>query len=296
MKILITAPLFISTLAHADTIDLRAYFPDNVVNVYNKANGSAVSRYTLQRSLPSAPTGIDGLYYGYLALPGKTGTPYMWRKEYWQSTAWCTATYGVLFMGDDKSITEVGDWTVSTIPCTPNTVFGYKNHGTSVNTGLIWSPAGGLSATAAIMEGDAWRQNSSGASYAYSGSQVYSKVGLIEQLATFTPAYGRDITGTWGAGLSKTYTDVVHIVMYHGTKTSTSTPVRCVGPVSAKGAYYQSYKDYNSYAIELWLAKGVGIIQENTPFIEDATYWGMSNCNGDIFNNPGSWITYIDQQ
>lgn len=281
-----------------DTIDLRLYFPDNNIVMLNRADGSAASRYTLQRSLPGAPTGMDGLYYGYLSLPGKTGSPYMWRKEYWTGTpaAWRTATYGVLFMGDDKSVTEVGDWTVSNVPFTPNTAFGYKNQGTPVNTGLAWSGPGGLTATPVIMEGDAWRQNTNGAAYAFSGSQVYSKTGLLEVLPTYTPPYGRVADGSWAAGAGKTYTDVIHLVMYHGTRTGSSVvPVRCVGPIGATGAYYQSYKNYSGYAIELWLALGIGIIQENTPFIEDGSYWGMSNCNGDIFSStPGSWITYID--
>jgi hypothetical protein len=296
MKILgIVLITIISTLAQAQTVDLRAYFPDNVVNTYNRADGSASTRYTLQRSLPGAPTGIDSIYYSYLSLPGKTGTPYMWRKEYSQSGSWCTATYGTLFMGGDLSVTEVGDWRSST-GCTPNVLLGYKNHGTSVNTGLVWSPPGGLSANPLIAENDVWGQATNGSAYANSGSQSYSKTGLIEVLPTFTPAYGRSVDGTWGAGLSKTYTDVIHIVMYHGTKVTPSSPVRCVGPISANGSYYQSYKDYSSYAIELWLAAGVGIIQENTPFIEDASYWALPNCTGDIFSGaPGSWKTYIDQ-
>lgn len=293
MRTLATLLLFSSTFAYADPIDLRAYFPDHVVNTYNKADGSASSRYTFQRSLSGAPTGIDGLYNGYMSL-GKPGAPYMWRKEYYRSGAWCTDTYAVLFMADDKSITETGDWFAST-PCTPNVALGYKTSG-SVNTGLVWSSAGGIVETAAIAEMDVWRQNTPGTAYAYGGTKAYSKVGLIEHLDSFAPAYGRDLTGTWGKGYGKTYYDVMHIVMYHGTKTTGMIPVRCVGPISAKGAYYQSYKDYDSYAIELWLAAGVGVIQENTPYIENAAFWGMSNCTGDIFaSTPGSWITYIDQ-
>ena len=279
------------------TIDLRAYFPDNVTCTFNRSDGSAASRYTLQRSLPGVPTGVDSLYYSQLFLPGKTGTPYMWRKEYWKGTpaTWCTAAYGGLFMGDDQSVTEVGDW-MSNTGCTPNVMLGYKNHGTTTNTGLLWSGSGGLSETAVIREMDVWRQLVPSGAYVNSNIQCYSKTGLIEVLPIFTPAYGRSCSGVWGAGLSKTYTDVVHIVMYHGTKSTPANPVRCVGPISAEGAYYQSYKDFSSYAIELWLAAGVGIIQENTPFIEDASFWGMSNCNGDIFSgNPGSWKTYIDQ-
>lgn len=294
MKILVALLLFVSAMAYADPIDLRAYFPDNVINTYNKSDGSVSSRYTLQRSLPGAPTGIDGLYNGYMSL-GKTGTPYMWRKEYFRSGAWCTDTYAVLFMGDDKSVTETGDW-FSGSPCTPNVALGYKTS-SGVTAGLVWSAAGGILPTASIAEMDVWRQNTPGSAYANSGSHAYSKVGLIEHLDSYTPAYGRDITGTWGKGYAKTYYDVMHIVMYHGTKTNGLNPVRCVGPIAAQGAYYQSYKDYDSYAIELWIAAGVGIIQENTPFIENSSFWGLPNCTGDIFANPpGSWITYIDQQ
>jgi hypothetical protein len=150
-----------------------------------------------------------------------------------------------------------------------------------------------------IVENDVWKQMSPGAAITNSGVKSYSKTGLVEHFDSFAPKFGRDADGVWREGGSKAYTDVIHIVMYHGTKTPNTPSVRCVGPVKANGAYYQSYKDYSSYAIELWLAAGVGIIQENCPFIEDASAWGgaISNCSGDIFANPvGSWVTYIDQQ
>jgi len=235
---------------------------------------------------------MDALYTSYYDIT-KPGYTYMWRKEYMTNGSWCTATYAVLRMGDDKSVTEVGDWFASS-PCTPNVLFGYKT-ALGVNTGLSWSGPSGLSAAPVIAEMDVWRQNTPGAAYTNSGSKAYSKTGLIEHLDTYTVPYGRDEFGVWREGGGKTYTDVIHIVMYHGTKSATSAPIRCVGPVSANGVYYQSYKDYNSYAIEMWLAKDVGIIQENTPFIEDASFWGMSNCTGDIFQYPGQWVTYIDE-
>lgn len=275
------------------TIDLRMYFPDNNKVILNRADGSVSTRYTLQRSLPGAPTGVDALYNYYMNL-NKSGVPYMWEKEYWKSAAWCIATYGTLFMGDDQSITETGDWR-SITGCTPNGVVTYKTSAGALS-GLCWAPAGGLSESAAIVEGlQVWAQNVNGGAIVNSGTTCYSKTGLIELLPTYTPPYGRGLCGTWAAGLSKTYTDVAHIVMYHGTKTTGLNPCRCVGPTSANGAYYQSYKDYESYAIELWLANGIGIIQECTPFIENAAFWGLPNCTGDIFSLPGSWTTYIDQ-
>lgn len=269
------------------TIDLRQYFPDSNTVILNKATGATTSRYTLQKS----PTGIDSLYASLLNQ-NKAGTPYMWRKEYFQNGSWCTATYAVLFMADDGSVIEAGDWLAST-PCTPNVAFGYKTT-SGINTGLLWSGPGGISSTPVINEMDVWRQNTPGAAYQKSGSKAFSKTGLIETFASYTVPYGRNDNGEWGQGYGRTFDDVIHIVMYHGTKGTTETPIRCNPPLSASGAYYQSYKDYNSYAIELWLAKGVGIIQENTPFIEDGSFWGMPNCTGDIFQYPGQWSTYID--
>jgi hypothetical protein len=221
----------------------------------------------------------------------------MWRKEYYRSGSWCTDTYGVLFMGDDLSITETGDWTAG-VPCTPDRAQGYRVPGTYTYSGLAWSGVGGLSDVPVVKEVDVWKQPSPGAGMTFTGVKAFSRTGVVKVLPLFTPAYGRDGCGVWGPGNSRTYCDVAHIVMYHGTKTPNVAPVRCVGPIStAAGPYYQSYKDYSSYAIELWLAPGVGIIQENCPFIEDATAWGgaISNCSGDIFAaSPGSWITYID--
>jgi hypothetical protein len=274
-------------------IDLREYFPDFGQLVYNKSDGNVTARFTLQRSLPGAPTGIDSLYNGYMNL-GKPGVPYMWRKEYWRNGAWCTKTYAVLFMGDDCSVTEAGDW-YSDGPCTPSVALGYKTAAGAIS-GLYWSGPGGLSEVPALVEIDVWRQNTPGGAYGNSGVKTFGRTGLIERLDTFTPKFGRDIDGVWREGGSKEYEDVAHIVMYHGTRHPNETPVRCVAPMTANGPYYQSFKDYNSYAIELWLAKGIGIVQHNTPFIEKG--WDtIPNCAGDIFSgNPGSWVSYIDQQ
>ena len=273
-----------------DAVDLREYFPSFKVITLNKSSGSTSTRYTLQAS----PTGIDSLYSGYMNL-NKPGSPYMWRKEYWRNGSWCTDTYAVLFMGDDKSVTEVGDWYAGS-PCTPNVALGYKSS-TGVTNGLLWSGPGGLSDTPVLIETNVWRQNTPGSSYLNSGYKAYSRTGIIEKLDSYTPPFGRNTCGVWEQEGGKEFLDVIHLVMYHGTKVPNGTQIRCVGPLSANGAYYQSFKDYNSYAIELWLAKGIGIIQENCPFIEDASAWGgtISNCSGDIFANPvGSWKTYID--
>lgn len=270
--------------------NLQEYFPSNYALInYAKSTGVNNARYTFQRD---PKNGLDGVYNSFMNL-NKPGVPYMWRKEYFKNNVWCTETYAILFFGTDGSVTETGDWYAGS-PCTPNVVLGYKTFA-GANTGLIWCPVGGLTTNAVISEMDVWRQNTPGAPYTNSTTDAYGKVGLIEHFDNYTVPYGRDLDGNWGEGFGSTYEDVIHIVMYHGTRALTPNPVRCVGPISAEGAYYQSYKDYNSYAIELWLAKGVGIIQENCPFIEDASPWGMANCTGNIFYYPGAWLNYIDE-
>ena len=289
MKKLLLITLFLfSSLANA--LDIRDYFA-NGTNKLNSVNGGDYSRYTFTTD----HSGFASLYNTYLTL-NKAGHTLIWQKEYKSGTGWCTKTYGVLFKGDDKSITEVGDWLASNNGCTPNVLFGYKTAlSGGANTGLIWSTTDGL-ASVGVAEMYTAGQASTGSPYATNGSAAFSKTGLIEQLVTFQPAYGRCQDGSWSSLCGKVYTDVIHIVMYHGTKTG-SPMVRCSNsPISANGAYYQSYKNYNSYAIELWLARGIGIIQENFPFVEDASYWqgAFPNCSGGVFSAPNAWTTFID--
>lgn len=271
MRIFILLLLFAS---NAYALDLREYLPETQTYL-NTASGKQHSRYTFF----SGNASLDGLYYSFHNL-NKSGVPTYWKKDYFTNGAWCTATYAILFKGDDESVTETGDWFAST-PCTPNVAFGYRTEA-GANTGLAWT----LNATA---EMNVWRQSVPGAAYTYSNYQAFSRTGAVEVLPTFTPKYGRT-GGIWAEGNGTIYSDVVHIVMYHGTRKDTGqVPVRCTAPISAFGAYYQSFKNYNSYAIELWLAKGIGIVQERTTFVEDASYWGVPNCNGYVFNQTWEW-------
>lgn len=284
LLLLITLAAFTFS-AHA--VDLRDYFPASYQVQLNSANGAQNARYTFLAS----PAGYQGLYDTFFSL-GKPGNTYLWKKEYYKNGAWSVATNAILFMGTDQSVTEVGDWYPSG---GGYIVVGYHTPG-GANTGLGWSPPAGLTATPYIIESQVIQQVTPGSTYVYRGQDAYSKTGLIEVLPTYAPPYGRDAAGNWCAGCSKTYTNVVHIVMYHGTKTASSPQIRCgtTSPVAAYGVYYQSFKAYNSYAIELYLAEGKGIIEEHTPFIEDGSYWGMGNCIGGIFS-PG-WVKYIDEQ
>lgn len=273
-------------------INLAEYFPDGPSTVaLNALTGVNQARYTFYKAAP----GYLNLYNFYLSQ-GKPGYHYLWKKEYWRDGAWCNRTSAILFMGEDGSVTECGDWFSCANGCTNNTVFGYKTAlAGGENTGLIWCPPGGLSETPHINEMYTCSQTAPGEPYQTSGHKAYSKVGLIEHLGTYTPPYGTNTLGVWGPGNGTTYEDVVHLVMYHGTRYPTPSPVRCemVSPVAAHGTYYQSYKDFNSYAIELWIARGIGIIQEDLPFVESGASFGVSDCYGTLFNGPFNCSKFI---
>lgn len=286
-RLLIAACLLAPLVAGA--LDLRDYLPSSNTVRLSSAAGEAVARYTFT----AQPPGYFGLYQGLMNL-GKPGRHYTWRKDYWKNGAWCTPTVAILFLGDDQSVTEVGDWMAAT-PCVPGRAFGYRTDAGAV-TGLAWAPPGGLTEKPAVVEMKTWAQDFPGAAYRPNGYGAYSKVGLIEVLPSYTPPIGRDVYGQWGEGRARTYTNVVHMVMYHGTRAPNPAPVRCdMPPIAARGAYYQSFRDYDTYAIELWLAAGIGVIQERITFMESGAFWGLPNCNGAEFSGPGSWATYIDE-
>lgn len=265
-------------------IDLREYFPDNLTLEMKKQNGVNQARYLLLKN----PAGYESVYQNFQNL-GKPGSLYLWRKQYWNGQGWDLVTDGLLFFGDDMSVTEVGDWMYTPAG---GVVVGYKKSG--ANSGLLWSGAGGLSDQPIINEVQVWQQNTPGAAYAYHQQDAYGKCGIVEALPEFTPKFGRAESGEWLEGAGTTYADVVRVVMYHGTRRPNQPVVRCESssPIGACGPYYQSFKNYNTYAIELWLAKGVGIVQENTPFIEDGSYWGIANCRGSVLGESGAWLTY----
>lgn len=285
LNIIFLSFLLLATAGHAQT-DLREYLPASGSTVLKTRAGNDHARYTYYDN----PTGYSGLYNGFFNQ-GKTGVIALWAKEYKINGAWCLSTNAVLFKADDKSVTEVGDWTVSTTPCVTDTAFGYKKNG--VASGLVWSPVGGLvDGQVATNEVAIYRQNSPGQGYNTYGYEAYSKSGIVAKYPAFTPVHD-NTRGMWLQ--PGTYNDVIQVVMYHGTRLGESSPsVRCENKTtSTQGAYYQSFKNYNSYGIVLWLAKGIGVIQERLLYVEDATYWGIPNCSGYPFKMDYSWPTSI---
>lgn len=253
-------------------IDLRKYFPDSRTVVLNNGAGQPHARYTFSR----APAGFLPLFNAYLKVP-KAGHHYVWRKEYFvDNLLWRTATYAILQICDDGSVIEVGDWLH--LGNGSFGVFGYR-HDDGSNAGLIWCPPGGLTGEAQYDEMSTISQAYSGAALTQNGSRCYSESGLIDVIPSMTVG-----------GVE--FRSVAHIVMYHGVQIPGRVPVKAGKlPLTANGVYYRNRSDWDEYAIELWLAPGVGIIRERTPFIENASWWALPDFVGDLFGTAGNWVT-----
>ena len=251
-------------------IDLRKYFPDSSTVVLNNSYGMPHARYTFTR----APDGFKPLYDAYLKVP-KAGHHYVWQKEYMTAGVWTTATYGILQICDDGSVREVGDWLH--LGGGQFGVFGYRVG--EAHSGLVWCPPGGLTGEAQYDEMETISQAYSGAALTRNGSRCYSESGLIDVIPSMK------VGGV-------TYRDVCHMVMYHGVSIPGRTPVKAGKlPLVANGVYYRNRSEWDEYAIELWLAEGVGIIRERTPFIENASWWNLPDFVGDLFGSAGVWVT-----
>jgi len=269
--------------------DMRNYFPQSYRrNVSRKQDGSMYSDY---RFYP-ATVDFNNLYRMLMDL-GKPGRLMVWEKRYAPSNDTCIATYANLFLGDDMSVTEVGDWYANN-GCNPDVAFGYSDSTLSRPDGLAWSAPGGIR-NLAYKEGlGIQRQVTPGSAYVNYGTHGYkawNHTVLKETLPTYTPPYGRSPTGAWGRGLSKTYRDVIKIIFYHGTQMPGQQPINCGSKPD-----YVSKPGYHTYASEIYFAKGIGIIQESFLYTESGAYWNMPNCSGSTMDNSGAkWTSYIDE-
>ncbi|MGE4133973.1 MAG: hypothetical protein AB7F86_20215, partial [Bdellovibrionales bacterium] len=250
------------------------------------------SLYSDYRFYP-ATVDFDKLYRARFDLL-KPGRLLVWEKMYAPNNETCIPTYAQLFLGEDKSVTEVGDWYANN-GCNPDVAFGYSDPTFTRPDGLAWSAPGGLKNLAAKEGLGIKRQISSTSDYqdfGWSGYKAWNHTVLKEFLATYTPAFGRSSAGVWGKSHSKTYHDVIRIIFYHGTQEPGQQPIHC-----AAQAGYVSKPGYHTYASEFYLAKGIGIIQESLLYTESGSYWNMPNCSGQLMDNSeAKWTSYIDSQ
>lgn len=290
----------------ATPIDTRPYWVHTgLLQTYRRWDGSIYGRY---RFTAHASGPFFDLYQ-QLYDQGHPGSLVSWEKQYPATGGgYCTPTYGQLWLGDDASVTEVGDWLAGD-GCTPDRAFGYRSFDGMQNLGLTWSPPVGLTTTLSPdVEVRVYTQATPGAYYLDNGYDAYSSVVLHKAHASWTAPYGKDAAGKWVAGAGATYGDVLQLVFYHGTRSpelrdGLVAPTRCSGqdldPAWPRAALYRSFKNYNSYAIELYLARGIGIVAEALLFSE-SDYWGAANvCKGAIMgqDHPSAeraWMSNLD--
>jgi hypothetical protein len=302
------SPILDTTSAWAaGPIDLRPYFPA-ADNVYRLSNGYLLARYIFFPSSSTQNPDFWNLYTSLLDL-NSAGSLMIWAKGYYTPpplSTLCPKTYGVLLVGSgsDKSVREAGDWyndadPVSGVCQNSWGALGYQqwpvggyasspapSFSLSNTTALNWSGPSGLD--------DSWGSYQSGyvfrqapdSSYPYAAGAPpwaeYSTPALIETLSTWSPEYGRNAMGLWVQNPGRTYTNVVRIVLYHGTGISGQTASTCTdnsaignpyagwyhhhGPVMINGVSTSNF--YSTYAMEFYLSTQYGILQETLLYDE----------------------------
>jgi len=248
--------------ASAQAVNLQDYFPDNSVNYYSNSQGKLTARFDFVKNNPLMRKKFRFKKRGYVGS---------WGKAYNTGGAYQYFVTQPLFFGADQSIVELG---------------GIKNEGKvtyqsgSNPTGLYWSAPGGLDYGYKTKQMDVYVNGNHG------DLRAYSRTRMIEFLPTFTLEHGNQ----------KTYGNVIHMVMYHGTSTKANKSVRCWNRAALNPGYVQyiPMKGYNTYAIELWLAPVVGIVKHRIAFTESADASpGVTNCSGNMFDGGDSWTDYL---
>jgi hypothetical protein len=295
-------------------IDFRRYWPSKKTTVQTRrADGVAYGYYTFEPAgdgaLPETSMSAAKMYTSYLDQ-GKPGSLYLWHKAYGDSSGSCLATIAHLYFGEDRSVVEAGDWLkTSANSCTEYVAFGYTDPTHKMKDGLAWSAPGGMrtpetmGATPAEAERygiGTSRQINPGDEYKDFGPLGYlawNKTMIIDTLASFTPAYGRDASGVWGPGKGKTYQNVIRMVMFHGTKKPTNAgykDIDCSGSLKSIEGYpgqyfYLHFPGYNSYTSEYYFAREEGLLQETLLYVENGEYWGQPDCSmGLLFSKDSS--------
>jgi hypothetical protein len=317
-----------------NSVDLRRYFPATLKTiVLRRADGTPQSRYRMgpafETALPSpaavaeTPALTPATMYADALNLMQPGALFIWDKTYGDLGATTTSTIAHLWLGEDKSVTEAGDWYRNKETGTFGP-FGYGalRDNVLVANGLAWSAAGGLRTPASAkadpnpLEAQKYglrignpppRTSKPGGGY--SSAYAWNKTVVVETLASYTPPYGRSSSGgAWGTGNSKAYSDVIRIVFYHGTHQGNHVPWECKASVKNTNPLYKdlyfNLPEYHSYVSEFYLAPNRGIIQEAFLYAEDGKHWSTKDkvvgaCEiGVLFEvdapRTSKWIWYVD--
>lgn len=261
----ITASFLGFSNAHAESVDLRDYYPSSpVLQTYINDN------YVIaKRSIWKFPR-VNRQEWNLR----KKGYFMSNNKQAIVNGRWKSLHTAMLYLANDQSVTEVG----GIMHRINGIVESFESNGRP--TGINWGHAGGTTSKFKTKE---FNIKANGGDI---NQQAYSSTKLIERLEYYKPEKS-----------NKTYYDVVHTITYHGSKYSGMKKVRCNKAIqkATNDVPYKSYKDYNSYAIERWQARGIGIIKDINVFIEnDKSRWpALPTCSGKLFTGQDTFTSYI---
>lgn len=236
-------------------VDLREYMPANGQLVYANDNGQLAARFTFFKNGNQCKR-----------FTKKKGQCVGWRKEYRPAGKWLQATTGLMHYGDDGSLGECGDKRPAHRDG-GETIFYQRGNQFDC---LPFANAGGLDFS--------WTNKTmavKGTSDAVKSQRVFLMSRLVEVMPECTLQGGN----------RKTYRDCIRIIVLHGSTekrmaSCNGEPLWQAGPVQ-----YRKIAGYNTNAMEYVLAKGVGIIEKLTPYVENEPgHRGHDECQGYMFN------------
>jgi hypothetical protein len=161
-------------------------------------------------------------------------------------------------------------------------------------TGLNWSGPNGLDDSyGSYQHGYVFRQYPDYFAPYASGAPPYGEYStpvLSQIVGNWSPEYGRNAAGAWVRNPGKTYSDVIRIVLYHGTGRLGDSVPACTVSTAPGHPYHNVYwhhtlaavngvataNFYGTYAIELYLNPQYGVLQETLLYDE-------SNCAGNTY-------------
>lgn len=309
--------------------DLQTYMVESDA-LYLNYRGKPFGRYRFY----DATRNFQHLYQNHFST-GVDGKLMIWEKSYFNplKNHWnrCPQTYALLLYGSsgtDRRIYELGDWytdSPDSQDCVANlqrwrTIEYFQRVGNKFhqfNTGLAWAGSAGINMTGLFDYDIGVFSNNKFTNYL----AMYS-TRLVNHFDVWRPDYG-SMNGVWRKNPGNlpdadrsfpVYSDVIEIIMYHGVKSALvpKTGVQRCGPehydaANVYSSYYydvrtrrpitEAWPGYEIYAMQLYIAKGKGIVQERLLFSESDYFgkcvgYGMKKNVNNINPDPKAYAWY----
>ena len=272
-------------------VDMRLYFPNAAVDLkYRRPDGTLYMRRVTRP--------YNDPMYNY--LPDKTGTHFSRESyvpvSYGSEDAPYTDSWSLRHGNvDDMLVTEVAD---SFAPSSPKAYSWINGPGQYYwgGSGLYGIPHGRPGGHVLgenyyyIWNSPVYRTPSiqTVVPTLLSGTTVWGGIRLYAKYNTYAPGYGR-LSGIWGAGRGKTYSNVVAMLFVHGTSPGSGTHPESPNCQSNRPAWANHVAGSTSYWEIILYAPGYGEIEEKVMFDE-------RSCSGtdSIGNASEGYHSYID--